>query len=186
LDLLGTPTEVVRSEVLVGGTVLEHVVGGGQDRGGDGADRPFRPATAAQAMELGLEVAGLLPAGRPGALHQRGLQPGGALGRRRLEERRLPALSSFLGHRPAQDSRCPAVGKRSMSRPTSETMTWAASSPIPGIEVRSPTAARKGARGCSTSRSIRAIAASRASTCPRCRRSRKRWCRASPGRAVPP
>ena len=34
LDLLRTPVEMVRAEVLVGRALLEHVVGGGEDRGG--------------------------------------------------------------------------------------------------------------------------------------------------------
>ena len=55
-------------------------------------------------------------------------------------------------------------------------MTRAASGPTPGIEASSSTAARKGARCASTSRSTRAIAASSASTWSRCSRSRKRWC----------
>ena len=59
-------------------------------------------------------------------------------------------------------------------------MTRAASGPTPGIEVSSSTAARKGARCASTSRSTRAIAASSASTWSRCSRSRKRWWRRHP------
>ena len=59
-------------------------------------------------------------------------------------------------------------------------MTCAASGPTPGIEVSSSTAARKGARCASTSRSIRPTAASRASTWSRCSRSRKRWWRRHP------
>jgi hypothetical protein len=37
--------------------------------------------------------------------------------RRIRVDRRLPALSSFFGRRPAQEIKCPAVGKRLMSRP---------------------------------------------------------------------
>jgi hypothetical protein len=47
----------------------------------------------------------------------------------------------------------PAVGNRPMSRPTSATNTRAASAPTPRIKVSSSTAARKGARCSSTSRS---------------------------------
>src|SRR3954464_10886587 len=83
LHLPGTPVEVVGPEVRVGGAVLQHVVGGGQDRGRDRARRPLRPAAGAQAVVLGLQVAGLLAARRPGALHQRGLEPGRALAQAR-------------------------------------------------------------------------------------------------------
>jgi hypothetical protein len=38
---------------------------------------------------------------------------------------RLPALSSLLGQRPAQEIKCPAVGKRFMSPLISARMTWA-------------------------------------------------------------
>src|ERR1041384_5042829 len=79
LDLPGTPVEVVGVEVRVGGAVLEHVVGRGQDRGRHRADRLPRPAAAAQAVVLGLQVARLLAARRPGALHERGLEPRRAL-----------------------------------------------------------------------------------------------------------
>src|SRR3982750_2218022 len=79
LDLPGAPVEVAGAEVPVGGAVLEHVVGRGQDRGGDGAHRLLRAAAGAQAVAPGLEVARLLAAGRPGALDEGGLQPGRAL-----------------------------------------------------------------------------------------------------------
>src|SRR6266702_4792379 len=48
-------------------------------RVGDAADRLLRSAAAFQAQELGLIVAALFADRRPGALHQNGLQPGGAL-----------------------------------------------------------------------------------------------------------
>jgi hypothetical protein len=101
-------------------------------------------------MKLGLEIAGLRAGGGPGALDEGGLEPRrsprfreGRLLRIRVE-RRLPALSSFLGHRPAQEIRCPAVGKRLMSRPISARMTQALNSLMPGMVVKSWTAARKG------------------------------------------
>src|SRR5512132_1190826 len=100
-------------------------------------------ATGAQAAELGLQIAPRLADGGPSALHQR-----------RRVERRLPALSSLRGHRPAHERRCPAVGKRLMSMPISETMIRLASAPTPGIAVRFCAAARKGARLASTSWSI--------------------------------
>ena len=52
-------------------------------------------------------------------------------------ERRLPALSSFLGHRPAQETRCAAVANRLMSLPISAAMMRAPSSLIPGMVVSS-------------------------------------------------
>src|SRR5579871_1192437 len=59
---------------------------------------------------------------------------------RRRVERRLPALSSLRGHMPAQESRCPAVGKRDMSAPISERMTCADTSLTPGMVFRVATA----------------------------------------------
>src|SRR3954449_5064641 len=79
LHLLGAAVEVVGAEVPVGGAVLQHVVGGGQERGRHRARRLLRAATAAQAVVLGLQVAGLLAARRPGALDEGGLQPRRAL-----------------------------------------------------------------------------------------------------------
>ena len=122
-------------------------------------------AAVAQALELGLQVAGLLVAGGPGALHERGLQPGddwekGGAPLRRRVERRLPALSSLRGQRPAQEIRWPAVGKRLMSVPISETMTCAVRSLTPGMVRNRRTASRKGSRSRSTSASISAMAAS--------------------------
>ena len=135
---------MIGTEIVIEGAVLEHVVGGGEDRGGEGA------APGAQAMELRLEVAAVFAGGRPGALDQGGLEPGGAPrfreGRRlrmRLD-RRLPALSSFLGQRPAQETRCPTVGKRLMSPPISARMTWALKSLTPGMVASRRTAVRKG------------------------------------------
>ena len=125
----GSAVEVVGAKIVVMGAVFEHVIGGGEDRGGEGADRLFGAAPGAQAMELGLEIAAVFARGRPGALDQGGLEPGGTprlregrLLRMRLD-RRLPALSSFLGHRPDQEIRCPTVGKRLISSPISARMT---------------------------------------------------------------
>src|SRR3712207_5690486 len=89
-------------------------------------------------------------------------------------ERRLPALSSLRGQRPAQDTRWAAVGKRRMSLPISATMARAASSPTPGTVRSRRTASRKGSRPRSPSASTSASAAASASYWPRCRRSRKR------------
>src|SRR5262249_48372285 len=89
--------------------------------------------------------------------------------RRRRVDRRLPALSSLRGHRPAQERRCAAVANRPMSVPISDRMTWALSSLTPGIVLNCLTASRKQASPASASRSISAIAASSASTCCTCR-----------------
>jgi len=71
--------EVVGAEVLVAGAVGEHVVGGGEERGGDSDHRLLAAAASLEAQELGLEVAILLAGGGPGALHEHRLQPGRAL-----------------------------------------------------------------------------------------------------------
>src|SRR6516162_10942846 len=55
------------------------MVGGGEDRGGDGTDRLFGAASGAQATKLCLQIAAVFAGGRPGALDQGGLEPGGAL-----------------------------------------------------------------------------------------------------------
>jgi len=73
LDFGSGAVEVIGTEVLVEGAVAEHVVGSGEDRGGHCADSLLRPTAVTQALELGLQVAGLLAGGHPGALHQRGL-----------------------------------------------------------------------------------------------------------------
>jgi hypothetical protein len=59
-------------------------------------------------------------------------------------ERRLPALCSIRGHRPAQEIKCPIVGKRDMSIPISATMTCAATRLTPGMVTRRAAATRKG------------------------------------------
>src|SRR4030095_4534937 len=51
-------------------------------------------------------------------------------------DRRLPALSSLRGQSPAQEIRCPGVGKRDMSVPISARMTRATVSLTPRIVVR--------------------------------------------------
>ena len=56
------------AEVLELCAVLEHVVGRGEDRGSNRADRLLRTATARQAVELGSEIAVLLAPSGPGTL----------------------------------------------------------------------------------------------------------------------
>src|SRR5208282_831921 len=75
----GTAIEVIAAEVLVHRPVLEHVVDGGKDGGGDGHDRLLGAAPGFDAVELGLQVAVFLFYRRPGALHQRGFEPGSTL-----------------------------------------------------------------------------------------------------------
>ncbi len=62
---------------------------------------------------------------------------------RRRADRRLPALSFWPGHRPAQATRCPALGKRLMSRPISARMVVAAKVLTPGIVHSRAIRARK-------------------------------------------
>ena len=65
--------EVAWAEVLVEGAVFEHVVGGGEYRGGNRPDGLFGTAPGADAQVLGLEVTSVGAGGCPGALNQRGL-----------------------------------------------------------------------------------------------------------------
>src|SRR5215472_2803767 len=76
VDMLGfgAVVEVIGAEVVVEGSVLQHVIGGGQDRS-DGTNRLFCPAAGAQAMKLGLEVALLLAGASPSTLDEGGLEP---------------------------------------------------------------------------------------------------------------
>src|SRR5215468_6742200 len=71
----GTAIEVIVAEVLVRRAVLEHVVDSGEDGGGDGHDGLLGAAPGFDAVVLGLQVAVFLFYRRPGALHQRGLEP---------------------------------------------------------------------------------------------------------------
>src|SRR6202040_4223458 len=79
VDGFGPLVEVVRAEIAIELTADQHVVDAGQDRGGERAERLFGAAAGAQAVELGLEIAGLLPGGGRGALHEGGLEPRGPL-----------------------------------------------------------------------------------------------------------
>jgi hypothetical protein len=75
----GTMVEMVVTKVVIAGTVLEHVVYGGKDRSGDGADSFFGTTPGSDSMELGLEIATLLAHSCPAALDQGCLEPRGAL-----------------------------------------------------------------------------------------------------------
>ena len=77
--LLGAPTEVVCAEVLIDGCVLEHMVDGGENGGGDSADGFLPSASAAQTRVLGLIIASAFVFGGVGALDEGGLEPAPAL-----------------------------------------------------------------------------------------------------------
>src|SRR5581483_5971591 len=110
--------EVIGAEITVRHPVVEHVVGRARHRGGDGKDGlPGTPAHAAVTM-------GVFSQGAP---------------LRRRVERRLPALASLRGQRPAHDTRGAALGKRVVSTPISATITWATPSLTPGIVISSAT-----------------------------------------------
>jgi hypothetical protein len=64
-DVGGAAIEVVRTEIVVFGTIFQHVVDCGEHRSGHGADCFLRAMPAAQAVELRLVVAVLLASGRP-------------------------------------------------------------------------------------------------------------------------
>src|SRR6516162_4779541 len=73
----GSGLKVIGAEVLIQGSVLEHVIDCGEDGGADGHDGLLRAAPRLDAQELGLQVAILLAHRGPCALHQRGFEPGG-------------------------------------------------------------------------------------------------------------
>ncbi len=78
--LLGcTLVKVLGPEVAPEGAVAQHVPGGREHGGGDGADRLLGAAALAQPLELGPEIAVLFARCRPGALHEGGLPPARAL-----------------------------------------------------------------------------------------------------------
>src|SRR5829696_9119186 len=80
---LGAAVEVIGAEVVIESYVFEYVVDGGEDGGGDRADRLLRTAAAFEAQVLRLQIAALLANGGPGALNQEGLEPGRALAQAR-------------------------------------------------------------------------------------------------------
>ena len=56
LSLRRRPVEMVWPEVVVEGPVTQHVVSGGQDGSGDGADGLLGSPSIAQALKLGLQM----------------------------------------------------------------------------------------------------------------------------------
>src|SRR5512135_1906724 len=67
--------EVIRPKILIDHAGLEHVVGSGEQRRGHRTDRLLRPAPGTQPVILSIKITAWAAGGRPGALHQHGLQP---------------------------------------------------------------------------------------------------------------
>src|SRR5262249_61605975 len=72
----GGGMKVVGAEVMVQRSVLEHVVDGGKDGGGDRHDRLLGASLCFDVVELGVEIAVFFAHRCPGALHQCSLEPG--------------------------------------------------------------------------------------------------------------
>src|SRR5262245_1093175 len=70
---------MIGTQIVIEGSVLQHVVDGCENGGGDRADCLLRSAPSLQPKELSLEIARLLAFCRPCALHQRCLEPWCAL-----------------------------------------------------------------------------------------------------------
>ena len=87
--------EVVGAQILIQSSVGQHMIDGGEDRSGDGADGLLGAAPRPQAMELGLKVAALLARPSPGTLDKSSFEPGGALAHAIGSP--LAGASSFLG-----------------------------------------------------------------------------------------
>src|SRR5438105_15927383 len=71
--------EVIGAEIAVRDAVAEHVVGGGEHRGGHGEDGVLGAAAGLQAQELGLQVGVFGSGGGPGSGDQGRLDPGRSL-----------------------------------------------------------------------------------------------------------
>src|SRR5262249_5981461 len=84
--------EVVPTEILVESSVLEHVVNSCEDGRGNGADGLLGSSPAAQAQELGLQIAAFLATGRPGTFDQCSLEPWCAF----AQPRRAAFSSTFI------------------------------------------------------------------------------------------
>ena len=74
-DLDGALFEVVGTKILVGGTILQHVVDRGEQRCGDRAGGDLLASFAAYPMEQRPVVAVFLSFSGPGALDEHGLEP---------------------------------------------------------------------------------------------------------------
>src|SRR5215468_8778718 len=80
---------MLRAEILVLGSIFEHVVDGDQEGAGDGDDGSLFPSPRGQPAVEGAEIAVRFPGDAPGGFHQAGPQPGIALSR--------PARAPFPG-----------------------------------------------------------------------------------------
>ena len=91
------------------GAVLEDVIDGGEDRSCDRADCFLRAASALDAEKLRAVIAVFLAFGRPGALHQRHLQPGIAL----AQARRFAFAGALVltGTHPGPGNKVPGGGE---------------------------------------------------------------------------
>src|SRR6266702_5205779 len=78
LFVFGAVVEVACAEILVKGSVFEHVVGSSENRSSDRADGFLCPAAGAYSQILGLEITTFGAAGAPCALNQCRLEPGRA------------------------------------------------------------------------------------------------------------
>src|SRR5437667_3916849 len=183
LRLGAAAREVIGAEIFIQRAVLEHVVSGGEDRGGDGADRLLGAAPSAQPHELRPQVGCLGAGGCPRALDQHIFEPERSL----AQAGRPPLVGTFVIARaqPGPRPQVPGRGEPLMSVPISDRMTWALSSLTPGIVLSCLTASRKQASAASASRSMSAMPASRASICCRCSRSKKRCCPLTRPRKAP-
>ncbi len=123
--------EMVCSEVLVGETSVEHDVDGGEHGCGHRDDGLLGAAAGSEPEEQRLRIAGLDPHGRPGALDEQGLEPGGTV--TKAGRAALARTLVILGPQPAQETRWAGVGKRRMSKPISDRMTLADTLLTPGI-----------------------------------------------------
>src|SRR6516225_2961204 len=77
--VIGAVVKVFATEVVIHRPILKHVVDGREDGGGDGHDSLLRTAAGFDSVKLRLQVAVLLILCCPGALHQRGFEPGSPL-----------------------------------------------------------------------------------------------------------
>ena len=115
------PGEIIGTKVCVVHAIPEHVVGSREHGSGHRENGFLGAAPGFDAQELGVQITGLNAYSGPGRRHQSGLEPVSALAHSVL--RRLPALSSLRGHRPAQEIRWPESAKRVMSTPISANRT---------------------------------------------------------------
>src|SRR5690242_4119046 len=79
LLVVGPALKMFATEVLIHRPILKHVVDGREDGSGDGHDSLLRTAAGFESVKLRLQVTVLLVLCCPGALHQRGFEPGSPL-----------------------------------------------------------------------------------------------------------